>query len=46
MGSVEKYSSIAANADAHVYAMQGGIVSEFEMTSGGSWASFGSVTTS
>ena len=46
MAFVQNYSSLAANADAHAYAMQGGVISEFEMTSGGGWASFGNMTTS
>lgn len=46
MAFVQNNSSLAANADAHAYAIQGGVISAFEMTSGGGWVSFGNVTAS
>ena len=46
MSFVQEYSSLAANADAHAYAMQGGVITEFHMTSGVGWSLVGNVSTS
>ena len=47
MSLVQKSTSLAADADAHMYALQGGAVAEFVMDSGkgGTWSLIGNVTT-
>lgn len=47
MSLVQSSTSLAANADAHVYALQGGVIAEFVMDSGngGTWSFIGNVTT-
>lgn len=47
MSFVQSSTSLAANADAHVYALEGGAIAEFVMDSGngGTWSLIGNVTT-
>ena len=47
MSLVQSSTSLTANTDAHVYALQGGVIAEFVMDSGngGTWSLIGNVTT-
>ena len=47
MSLVQSSTSLAANADAHVYALEEGVIAEFAMDSGngGTWSLIGNVTT-
>ncbi|KAL8804888.1 MAG: hypothetical protein Q9182_002290 [Xanthomendoza sp. 2 TL-2023] len=46
MKNVQPYSSVAANADRHVYAFEGGVVKEFVMSTDGlTWSLVGDVPT-
>ncbi len=48
MSLVQNSTSLAANTDAHVYALQGGVIAEFAMNNGKgfTWSLIGNVTTS
>ncbi len=47
MSSVQNYTSLAANADAHIYTLQGGGIKEFQVGSDGTtYTLVGDVTTS
>ena len=47
MSLVQSSTSLAANTDGHMYALQGGVIAEFAMDSGngGTWSLIGNVTT-
>ena len=47
MGLVQNPTSLAANTDAHMYALQGGVIAEFVMDDGNgeTWLFIGNVTT-
>ena len=45
MHSVQNYTSLATNADAHAYALQGGGLKEFKMDTNADWSLVGDVPT-